>query len=173
VTSNKRVFDAIVQTSTIELFRSYDVAVAPTDAQFDPRQSGADVGEEFMAGGIPISGSGAAGELLLAVPTSVLAAMGHGEALAARDWIRELANQLLGRVKNRLIRYEIRLRPGSPFLLEGHALERRLQTTQGTAYGFRSLRGPVFVILNGVLVPEALSPRAGDGGAEEGDLIVF
>jgi hypothetical protein len=165
----QRALDAIVQTSTIELFQSYEVAIAPVGIfiDLDKLDPGA------LGGQIPFSGSAMSGELVLAVPKAVLAAMGHEHTLAAQDWVRELTNQLLGRVKNRLVRYDVRLRPGVPLALDHSEVRARLDSDAARAYMFRSLRGSVFVALRGTMAPGSLRFKGSEAGPEEGDMLVF
>jgi hypothetical protein len=159
----------MLQTSTIELFRSYAIAIAPAGgfADLDRLDSDAE------GAGLCFSGGGMSGELVLAAPRAILAAMGHGEALGARDWVRELANQLLGRVKNRLLRYEVRLGGGVPSALQRLELRARLASDVARVYMFRSLRGVVFVALHGTTVLGDLRLKGSESGPGEGDLVLF
>jgi hypothetical protein len=163
-----RTLDAILQTSTIELFRSYDVPIAPVGTFIDLDK----LEPDSLGGGISFSGSGKSGELVLAVPGAILTAMGHGE-FRAQDWVRELANQLLGRVKNRLMRYDVRLSAGVPFALELMPVRTRLGGDAARVYMFRSMRGIIFLALRGTMVPGDLRFKGSAPGPEEGDLLVF
>ncbi len=164
-----RALDAVLQTSTIELFRSYEVAIAPSSTYTNLSTLEPDT----VGAAIAFTGTEITGELVLAVPAAILKSMGHTERLRAQDWVRELTNQLLGRVKNRLMRYDVRLRAGVPSALDISALRTRLDSGSSRVYHFRSLRGSVFIALRGNLGPDKLRFKGSDGGPEEGELVVF
>lgn len=159
--------DALVQGTLVELFNTYGVAFAPM-----PRSSLAlgvlpdvSVAASFVAGGN-------AGRLTLSMPAELLEHMKPGEATTVRmDWARELCNQLMGRIKNRLLPFGARLELGLLTLLESKLLRHQLQETAGLRlYLGRTLRGPVLVSARGLPADAALS-YVGSPGATEGTLL--
>ena len=87
------------------------------------------------------------------------------------DWARELANQLVGRIKNRLLPFGVRLQIGMLTLLEMNLLRHQLQDTAGLrVYVGRTLRGLVLVSVRGLPADTALSYE-GAVGATEGTLL--
>ncbi|HXK19707.1 MAG TPA: hypothetical protein VNG33_17975 [Polyangiaceae bacterium] len=95
-------------------------------------------------------------------------------ALGARDLMRELTNQLAGRVKNRLLNFTLMLNIGVPTVLSGPALERqRPRRDTEVVYLFRTLRGEIVVTLDLTIDPSALNYSNTNRVAKEGDFIAF
>lgn len=171
--ANPNPHDAIhtlVQSTTVELFHSYGVAVAP--AQRSNIRPAAGPGD--CAGMIGFTAPRFTGSLTLAVPVDVLKQMrdAPNSDSALGDWVRELTNQLLGRIKNRLMRFQIVLQVGVPIAVNRRAFAQETTGTQ-SVYVFRALRGRFFVALSGHLDPSALQFSGSINVAGEGDLIIF
>lgn len=93
-----------------------------------------DVGAEFtkapvvdwlpdLTSVIGFAGSGVAGALALWSSTGCLNALADlGHAQSPEDWLGELSNQLLGRVKRRLAPYGAVFDLGTPVVVAGHRL---------------------------------------------------
>jgi hypothetical protein len=167
------VLDALVQGSTVDLFHSYQVAVAPiarVRAGFVLTQV-----LDFV-GVISFSSPSFTGRLVLAVPHGVPALMKAevGSYSTARDWTRELTNQLMGRLKNRLSQFQVVLQVGLPSIFDRKHFARQLSQTEGAAiYRFRTLAGEFVVVIDGTC-DEALFVYSGArNGAKEGDIILF
>jgi hypothetical protein len=145
--------DSLVQASLVELFDAYGVALAPLPAGPDMVTA---VPEVSVAVTFRNNGS-SSGRLTLSVPGAVLDHMKSvGQASVRGDWARELGNQLLGRIKNRLLPFGARLEIGQPSLVEAKLLQRQLQDAAGSrAYVGRTLRGLVLVTVQGL--PESSS----------------
>jgi hypothetical protein len=95
-------------------------------------------------------------------------------SLSARDLMRELTNQLAGRVKNRLLNFALMLNIGVPTVLSGQALERqRPRRDTEVHYLFRTLRGEIVVTLDLVIDPTALNYSGTNRVAKEGEFIAF
>jgi hypothetical protein len=171
----RTAIDTILQSSAVELFHAEGVALAPVCANAVGTQ------QRFYecVGVVAFDAPNLAGTLCVSVPKAVWLARGgalgaptDGGALA--DWSRELANQLIGRVKNRLIKFQIVLRPRLPMALSGAALEQnRPRTATEFLYRFRALRGDVLVILDAPLERTILAYSGGTDVAREGELILF
>lgn len=166
--------DTFVQAAVVDLFQAYGVAVAPL-----PRTSlhrGRIVPEVCaMIAFSPEGGTEQAGRLTLAAPRIVLGSMRGVEQASHRedDWCRELASQLLGRIKKRLLHFGITLRTDAPVDLDPRLLEEQLhQPSNIRIYAGRTLRGEILVTLLG-------HPQEGDleylgsSTMTEGDLILF
>jgi hypothetical protein len=95
-------------------------------------------------------------------------------SLGARDLLRELTNQLAGRVKNRLLNFTLMLNIGVPTVLSGQALERqRPRRDSDVVYTFRTLRGEIVVTLDLVIDGDALNYSNTNRVAKEGEFIAF
>lgn len=94
--------------------------------------------------------------------------------MGARDLLRELTNQLSGRIKNRLLNFALMLTIGVPSVLSGQALERqRPRRDTEVVYLFRTLRGEIVVTIDLVIDPDALNYSGSNRVAKEGDFIAF
>jgi hypothetical protein len=105
--------------------------------------------------------------------------MKHDAAHTIRqgDWIRELVNQLMGRVKNRLLSFGVHLQAGLPSSIGGELLDAQLERASGLrVYRARTLRGDIVATLEGTLHEHELNYRPSSSSASdasEGDLIIF
>lgn len=166
--------DSLVQGSLVELFAAHQVAVAPL-----PRSSAFRVPNlPDVSAAVAFSyGAGSkeqSGRLTLSMPSVVLEQMRGPDGAAVKlDWARELANQLMGRIKNRLLPFDLRLTIGTLTVLDSAPLERQLQSAGNVRiYTARSLRGNVVVTLQG-LPEEYKLVYVGAPAATEGSVIWF
>lgn len=94
-----------------------------------------------------------------------------------RDWAAELANQLLGRVKNRVYAMGITLHVSTPTALSGEALAVAAPSSpHARAHSFTSRGEEVWVCLDATLEPGVDLTQPRDDGAEaarEGDVLLF
>jgi hypothetical protein len=168
------LLDALVQSSTVELFQSRGIAVAPLPSSVgNPHQT-----TYFaLAGVVALSAPKASGSISLSWSDNVFSLFTPPmpvSALGARDLLRELTNQLAGRVKNRLLNFALMLTIGVPSVLSGQALERqRPRRDTEVVYLFRTLRGEIVVTLDLQIDPGALDYSGTSRVAKEGDFIAF
>jgi hypothetical protein len=166
--------DALVQSSTVELFQSRGLAVAPQPSSVgNPHQP-----TYFnLAGLVNLSSAKANGSLSLSWADSVFSLFTPpivANSIGARDLLRELTNQLAGRVKNRLLNFKLLLTIGVPTVLSGQALDRQRQRREtDVVYMFRTLRGEIVVTVDLLIDGDALSYTAQNRVAKEGDFIPF
>lgn len=105
----------VVQQSCIALFSHYQVAIAPS-------VSAQPTGEIALCGVIGFTGDDIRGSLMLACSREPLELAHRGEEVAMRDWLGELTNQLLGRVKNRLLTFGTVIHCSTPVVLSGERI---------------------------------------------------
>lgn len=166
------LIDTIVQSATVELFRNYGVAVAPVPRK---AQLPATIPEGFC-GSISFTGQGFTGNLTLFIPAPILALTkaDSGEPLHARDWIRELTNQLMGRVKTRLLQLQVTLQVGLPMAMDRRILERRrIPSGSLLVFEFRTIRDSVTVTLEGTFDGSSFKYTGTANPGSEGDVIIF
>jgi hypothetical protein len=172
--SVRALLDALVQSSTVELFQSRGIAVAPLPSSVgNPHQP-----TYFsLAGVVSLSAPKANGSLSLSWSDPVFSLFTPpmpATAMGARDLLRELTNQLSGRIKNRLLNFALMLTIGVPSVLSGQALERqRPRRDTEVVYLFRTLRGEIVVTIDLVIDPDALNYSGSNRVAKEGDFIAF
>lgn len=174
-TAARTAIDTILQSSAVELFHSQGVAVAP----LRPAALGAQQRFYDWVGLIHFEAANLSGVLTVSIPMPVWSNRDTQGALSAdsetlADWHRELANQLMGRIKNRLLKFQLTLRPRLPSALSGAALElHRKRSASEVLYRFRALRGDILVVVDAPL-ERAILAYAGDAQiAREGELILF
>lgn len=161
--------DSLVQACMVDLFNAYEVAFAPMPnwslaSAPVPETS---VSETFR------TADGNSGRLTLSLPSELLAHMKADESTSVRmDWARELANQLVGRIKNRLLAFGVRLELGLPTLLDTRTLELQLQDPMGLrVYVGRTRHGLVLITVQGLPADNALSYVGASASASEGAML--
>lgn len=167
------VIDTIIQSSTVELFHSYGAALAPLPRGYRVSD---DVKNLDLYGVIGFNAPGFTGHLTLGLPTAVLSLMNSDGARNRRDhdWVRELSNQLMGRVKNRLMQFQVTLHVGLPSVMNRDAAQRRTSRSESVfIYCFRTIRGQVVVTLEGNIDESVIAYAGGINVASEGDIIIF
>ena len=169
---NRAIFVTLIQSATVELFHSYGVAAAPAavSLQFPSKL------DQHLGGDIAFTGSGFNGTLYLLVPKDVffLTKVECLNLLNMLDWAKELTNQLLGRVKNRLVRYQLFVHCGIPSSLVGKSLELRWAISKPLlTTAFRTIRGDVFVTIIGSIDFSQLQYAGDAAAADEGEIILF
>lgn len=163
-----QTIDVLVQGATVELFHFYGVAIAPADA-VEPREEARVHGDPTAT--VDFAAPGFSGMLALSANPSVFRAMSGLPPMleGSGDWMREVANQLMGKVKSRLARFQISLHAELPQMRSSADVDRRYRSgKQQFSYPFRTLRGEVLVTLSGdfdeeMLVFSNASPLPLDG----------
>ena len=158
----------------MELFQSRGIAVAPLPSS---------VGNPYLAtyfnlaGVVTLTSARTSGNLSLSwgdMVFSLFTPPVPATSRGARDLLRELTNQLAGRVKNRLLNFALTLNIGVPTVLSGQAFERqRPKRESDVVYAFRTLRGEIIVTLDLQIDADALSYSGANRVAKEGDFIAF
>lgn len=168
------MFDTLIQSSTVALFHAYGVAAAPLTSSVE---SPAAFTPDFPLGAISFRGPGIEAILILSTPKAVRLQMrlGQHRHLDERDLARELANQAMGRLKNRLSQYQISLTCGLPICADRSSELERAMRTAGplTIYRFRTIHGHIMVSLKGTIDTGSLVYSGTIKLNDEGDIIVF
>jgi hypothetical protein len=168
----RATLDTIVQSSVVDLFHANKIAVAPVErVAVRPER----VQLQELAAQIHFFGRGFTGTMTLGVPTTVFATIGHetGRRFDGRDWIREMTNQVFGRLKRRLLQFQVQLNASLPSALTREAFERELRRPGFMVYPFRTLRGEVLLTLSGDIDHSQLAYAHGAAVLNDGDVILF
>jgi hypothetical protein len=169
----RQILDVILQSCTVEMFHALGVALAPVARSWTasaPR-------DHFdLVGSASFSDPKANGTLVLSMEESVYAVFPHPPTTlhARSDLLRELTNQLIGRIKNRLLQFRFTLRTGLPTVVRKQMLEQQFgSSTPFAAYVFRTLRGEIVMTVHGLIDEFALDYAARVEVAKEGEFIEF
>jgi hypothetical protein len=159
--------DLLVQCSSA-LFSAYNAPLAYMSTV------SSEIQPFVLSGIIGFAGSDMRGTLLLAMTRGLLEDLSPS-ADSMRDWIAELANQLLGRFKNQLLRFGTEIYAATPSVLRGELLTPVLPLGALAGHRFESARGTAcvwldMVIRDGFSLP---APVAGDVAPAEGDSLFF
>ncbi|HLV20854.1 MAG TPA: hypothetical protein VKZ49_08225 [Polyangiaceae bacterium] len=161
-----------MQSCAVGLFHAHQIALAPVyDRSLRPPQTTA-----RMAGSIRFNAPKFSGTLELSLSETTLSRInGDGGHLAARDLVRELTNQLMGRVKNRLLQFQLELSLGVPTsAVLGSAVERPVPAGKTRhVYSFRTREDLIYVTLEGSFELSGLVFSPERVAADEGDVILF
>jgi hypothetical protein len=168
---NRILLKTIIQSTTVELFQAYALAVAPISGEVSAPKF-----DNYVGGVGGLYGPGLSATLSLLVPKDVYTLI-KVEGLRlynVLDWTRELTNQLLGRVKNRLSKYQPNIRTDLPNAAEGKGLEiRQAKVKPFLTVAFRTIRGEIWVVLAGSIDYTKLEYSGSIGVASEGEVILF
>ncbi len=173
ISQNQLTIEAITSVACTALFSDYDMEVTEED---DP---GAIQGDVHYCGIIGFSGDKVRGTLLLAMGAQALQkAMPDGTETgdnANRNWISELSNQLLGRIKNILLRREAEVYLTMPLVLRGEHLS-PLPRERCHGLHFASSVGPIRIWVDAEFIEDFILPTedlAGSEVPEEGEAMLF
>jgi hypothetical protein len=170
-TSTRSTLDILVQICTVELFQSLGIAVAPLSVV---RRAVEPQHPNDLVGVVSFTGTQAAGRITLALndPVYELFPTPVAGSHAMRDAVRELTNQLIGRIKNRLMQFQVMLRIGLPSAMSAQAIvQQRPATASVVTYQFRTLRGEVQVTFEGTLGDAVLNYSNAVRVPKEGEFI--
>lgn len=164
--------DTIIQSSTVELMRCHSVSVAPRP-RTDPARH---IPDAEIAGVTRFDAPGIGGCLTLIVPRPVYELMTrqHAHPVTHAEWIYELTNQVMGRIRNRLIQFQVNLRTQVPEVLSGAALERhKRRVASEVLYFFGTLRGDISISVDASLTRAVLKYTNAPLVISETDLVLF
>jgi hypothetical protein len=169
--------DALVQGALVELFHAYGVALAPlprTLLRDAPtfNDVSASIGFTRRVGA---GRANASGRVTLSIPGELFTLAKDDEIRSARpeDWARELVNQLIGRIKNRLLPFGVTLHIGLPTSGLLHHEEPKEHSSTVRIYRARTMKGDVVLTLDGVPDESELCYVGTEGAASEGELLLF
>lgn len=175
----REAFDTVVEESLRDLMEQYGAQVV----NLEPIDPPAPRDAERLAGVIGFVAADFAGTLVIettndvvreSLPTIVDDEKSHESAY--RDWIGELSNQLLGRTKNRLLRYGVSFHMSPPTTLTGT----RLNLTPTGARTMQWLRVTLGTGTMDLMVDlrcasdlRFTEDDSADSAQDEGDLVLF
>jgi CheY-specific phosphatase CheX len=117
--NNEQIIEAAVSESCLSLFEDYALPLKRLRAGGLGDQGQADL---LFCGVVGFSGDQMRGTLLLATSKEPLGRTSPTTDASLREWIAELSNQLLGRIKNKLLARGVTLHLSTPIVLRGQHL---------------------------------------------------
>ena len=172
----QRVLEEALSTSAVSLLEAYgarNVKAGPPHAANEPEDL-----REFVAI-VGFGAQGARGSLSLAADREVIRALGElpDEVGPIRDWVGELANQLTGRLKNKLLKYGLVITLSTPTVFSGIALKVHGEANTLQTYKFETELGELLACLDFHVDDEIqLRESAADedqAPVEEGEMMLF
>ena len=165
------LIDTIVRGATVDLFHSSGIAVAPIVDACRVQ----DLTLPDIAAFIDFSAPGFTGTLYLCCPGGLVPSSGNANRKAtAEDWVRELTNQLMGRLKKRLLQSQVDVKAGLPKTGNAELILRHFARVKAPrCYQFRTLRGSVVLLFEGLLKDSVVNYAGQAASAAEGDIILF
>lgn len=173
LTEAMSLIDGLVLDSTRALFENYGVKL-----DLDGSSISKMLPEVELISTIGFSSPMLSGSLLLAMPNSVLQQTLPTPDANLADWSGELANQLLGRLKNQLLNYEVAINLALPVVVFGSDFSLPTKTRRLMRnFSFVSEAGRMFIRTEIELSPSIeLVRQTGVGqtaGIDEGELLFF
>jgi len=167
------LIDGLVQDATRALFGTYGVKV-----DLDGSPVTRTLQSVALVSMIGFSSTVISGSLLLAMPDSVVARTLPTPEASLADWAGELSNQLLGRLKNHLLEYQVAINMSLPVVVSGGSLAlpaRQRPLTRN--FSFVSDWGRMFVRMEiEVCATLELVREPGERnkrGMDEGEILLF
>jgi len=166
--------DGLAQEATAALFDTYGLKV-----EQDGPGGAKGLQSAALVSIIGFSSTAISGSLILALPQAVAERTLPVPGASVSDWSGELANQLLGRLKNQLLKYQVVINMSLPVVLSGDGLKLLATRHQITRYySFSSEFGKVFIRLDmemsaSLELVEQDESLRGAGAIDEGELLLF
>ena len=167
------VFDGLVLDVTRALFESYGVKL-----DLDGSPVSTILQSVKLISTIGFSSEALGGSLLLAITNDLLVKTAPAPEVNLADWSGELANQLLGRLKNQLLKYSVAVNLALPVVLEGGEFKLPARRRPHSRHvSFVSESGRVFIRTEMELCANAQLVRqpeaAGAASMDEGEFVLF
>ena len=171
--NNEETIKSVFIETTIQLFDYYSVPLTYGDA-CNPGDNILDAGLA-MAGIIGFTSDMMRGSIVLALGEKPLRDSAS-ENIHHRDWIQELSNQLLGRIKNKLLNYGLDLQMTTPLSLRGMHLVPQSCEETNKPFIFRTNDGDAVCVLFDAEIDDSLELKKIDDEPlcpSEGELLLF
>jgi hypothetical protein len=171
--SGFRLLETTFQAIAVELFQHYQIAIAPMPASSTVPEG---MRTTEISATANFRSPSFTGWLSLSVPAGLFAQFPHGSEYPHRkhDFVRELTNQLTGRLKSRMLQFEITLETMLPALIARDLLIEKASGSKTLRWHtFRLLRGDIVATLDGKFDGRRAKYTGQTGHGREGDVILF
>ncbi len=164
---NNQVLSDVVSDCVVKVFEAYDSMLEPTNV--------ADPGHEVVAV-IGYAADEVRGGLALGISKALAQKTMPTLETPLYDWAGELANQILGRVRNKMLAYQVDIQISTPVVLHGLGVQVAPPGHDGVKVASYKAGDDVVQVLlearfeEGFVLPE----RSEDGGTvDEGEMLLF
>lgn len=169
MTKNEEIIERCVSDSCVALFTDYALPLVRL-----PEEALRTAEPLLFCGVVGFSGEQMRGAILLATSREPLGRTSPTSDSSLREWIAELSNQLLGRIKNRLLQHGVTIHLSTPIVLRGQQIA---PISQGelTPFAFSCAGGHVCVWFDSETAPNVDLTQLvdTDGLAAEGTSTLF
>lgn len=148
--SNSDVIEACVSESCLSLFQDYSLPLVRMASGGSPSPEHPLV----FCGVIGFSGDEMRGTMLLATSKEPLGRTSPSTDASLREWVAELTNQLLGRIKNRMFSHGVQLHMSTPVVLRGMHISPVCRSVELVPFYFTCDGGIVCVWFDAELKPD-------------------
>jgi chemotaxis protein CheX len=165
--------DGLVRNATEALFSNYGIKLEPDGT---PLSKSLKLVQLIAI--IGFSSKALSGSLLMALPQTLVERTLPTPDATTGDWCGELANQLLGRLKNQLLKYQVAVNLSLPVVVSGEGLRLPASTRKIARFcSFASEGTIMFIRLEMETGPSLELVRNADAAQEavvdEGELLLF
>lgn len=169
--------DALIESAARALFESHGLTLGETMSEATPEP-----GDHDVAASIGFTSPQVQGAVLMTTRKSLVARawpreLRHREPSEREvcDWAGELVNQLLGRVKNALLPFGLRLEQSTPTVVTGKHVHRAPPSTNlARHHHFDTSVGSLLVYFDAAMARDfALTGDPSERPAPEGDVHLF
>ncbi len=126
---------------------------------------------------IGLGGTSLRGSLVLSVPTLLLASSNptkRKETADAVDWLAELTNLLVGKIKSQLVIRRVIVGASTPVTISGRDFRFRRFTGNPIVHSYDTAGGPVYVVIEAIAEAEvSLSEPDPRAAVATGDVVLF
>ena len=164
------VLEQLAEVCLVNLFGDYNVQIRTTADTCQARSA------SMLFGVIGFTAEGLGGSVVLAVNELVLEGCNPLENGPARDWIGELVNQFVGRIKNKLLAYDTPIYITTPVVFRGDrvVLETKEESSE---LAYVNTQGHNIAVWIDVDVDPGFELLEKEGGADssvpEGETLMF
>lgn len=165
---NDEVIERCVNESCLALFQDYALPLSRV------KEGMLKDAELLFCGVVGFTGDQMRGTLLLATSSEPLGRTSPASDASLREWIAELSNQLLGRIKNRLIPRGVELHLSTPVVLRGQHIA-PVSRAELIPFAFSCDGGYVCVWFDAELIPgvDLTQVNEGEDVVVEGSTTLF
>jgi len=164
---SQELIQNLTSEACLSLFSDYSLPLQPAEQDDQPL-------DLLFCAVIGFSSEQMRGTLVLATSREPLGRTTPVQGGELREWIAELSNQLLGRVKRQLVDRGVELAISTPIVLRGERLH-PMPSKEAAPLKFVCEGGCVCVWMDAVLVPglDLSQVQASEPGMGEGDAMLF